>query len=95
MIARLTLLMLLLSGCAPSQQRDEASTPDLASIAMQVKTHLINAEPLAAAAVQVEQQSGKLYLRGFVDSEAKKRELERIAGQAAGSRTVVNELQVK
>lgn len=86
-------LAAMLAGCAPVDEK--APTPDLDSLAMQVKTELINAQPLAAAAVQVQQRDGRIFLTGFADNQTQKQELERIARRAAAGRTVVNELKIK
>lgn len=92
----LTLLSAVLAACAPVDEKPGApDVKDLSSLPMQVKTALINADPLAAAAVQVQQRDGQIALTGFVDSEAKKKQLEKVARQAAGSLPVVNELQIK
>lgn len=87
-------LLTLLTACAPMQDK-EREQADLNGVAMQVKTQLINQDPMAAAAVQVEQRGDQLYLTGFADSAAKKKKLEQIARQAAGGRTVVNQLEIK
>ena len=89
----MTLLALMLSACVPFQ--DQSETPELANLATQIKTRLINEQTLDAAAVQVEQKEGTIYLRGYADSEAKKQRLEQIARDAAGDHPVVNEIEVK
>ena len=89
----LVVLALVLSACAPFQ--DKAETPQLADLATQIKTRLINEQALDAAAVQVEQQNGNIYLRGFADSEAKKQRLESIAREVAGDHPVINQIEVK
>ena len=87
------LLALVLSACAPFQEQPE--TPELADLATQIKTRLINEQTMDAAAVQVEHEDGSIYLRGYADSEAKKQRLEQIARDAAGDHPVVNQIEVK
>lgn len=96
-VALAGIMIAALAACTPTQEKEsgQAEVRELDSLAMQVKTELINQEPMAAAAVQVKQRDGKLYLTGFADSEAKKQQLEQIARQAGGGRTVVNQLEIK
>lgn len=87
-------LALALSACAPSQRPADEAVP-LSGVATRIKTELINAQSLDAAAIQVEARDGVIYLHGFADSEAKKRQLESVAEQAAGGHRVVSRIEIK
>jgi osmotically-inducible protein OsmY len=91
---RIAALTLGLISCAMHEPvNDQPQTLD--TLATRVKTELINQAPLDAAAVEVQQRDGVIYLRGFADSEAKKQRMEAIARQVTGAHRVANQIQVK
>ena len=91
---RIIALAVTLSSCVLREPANE-QPQTLDTLATRVKTELINQTPLDAAAVQVRQQGGVLYLRGFAESEASKQRMEAIARQVAGEHRVVNQIQIK
>lgn len=90
----LGILVLMLAGCTILDQTDPTPTR-LDTLATKIKTRLVNDMPLAAAAVQVDQQNGVIYLRGFADDAATKQRLEAVARKDAGDRKIVNQIEIK
>ncbi|MFP4348956.1 MAG: BON domain-containing protein [Desulfococcaceae bacterium] len=83
---------IFLSGCAGIFS-DPA--PDQAELTVQVKAAVIRAIPGDAPAIHVEVKDGTVHLRGFVETEAVKREAEEAARSVEGADRVVNEIQLK
>ncbi len=90
----LALLLLGLAGCGMLDKPDATPT-SLDTVATRIKTQLINQLPLAAAAVNVDQESGVIYLRGFADDAATKKRIETIARKTAGGQKIVNQINIK
>ena len=84
----------LLGSCA---QQETVTDQDvmLDTLATRIKTEMINQVPTDAAAVEVQQQGGVIYLRGFADSKASRQRMEEIAREASGDRRIVNQIRVK
>ncbi len=89
----LALLVVALAGCGMFNKPD--TTTSLDSSATRIKTQLINQLPLAAAAVNVDQEGDAIYLRGFADDAATKQHIEEIARKTAGEQKIVNQIKVK
>lgn len=87
------LLVLCVSACTWFQ--DTQPEPQLGSLANRIKTHLINEQPLDAAAIQVREVGQTIVLDGFAESQAKKQQLESLARAVAGERKIVNQIQIR
>ncbi len=76
-------VVLMLSGCASlfdSQEVKEPPQKDLI-LAMKVKSKLMEAEKLNAAAIHVEASNGFVVLNGFVETEDQRQLASKITGQ--------------
>lgn len=93
-IAALGALLLALSGCGIFERSDEQPA-SLDTTAIRIKTQLINQQALDAAAIQVDECNGVIYLHGFADNEAKKRRIEALAREVAGDRQIVNQIEIR
>lgn len=91
------LLIFMLSGCAGLINSEEIKEPPQKDIilAMTIKSKLIEAEKLSAAAIHVEASNGFVVLTGFVETEAQKQLASKITGQTTGVKQIDNQIQVK
>ncbi len=86
-------VVLGLSGCGLFNKPETPASLD--TTATRVKTQLINQLPLAAAAINVDQEADVIYLRGFADDAATKQHIEAIARKIVGAQKIVNQIKVK
>ncbi|MFD2189753.1 BON domain-containing protein [Pistricoccus aurantiacus] len=87
--------LLILSGCASTYQEAERTPRREAILETRVKTALLETPELGAAAIIVRKQGKGVVLTGFVESEDKKDQAEKIAAGVEGVQRVDNQLEVK
>ena len=87
-------LALLLVACAGPQPGPAAPDGDT-QLALAVKTRLIEDGQLAAAAIGVDAQAGRVILDGFVDSDQARQRAAELARQVSGVAVVDNQIEVK
>ena len=92
--ASVVLIMLLFSaGCAgtPAGRVTDADK----ALAARVKAALIRDPQIHAAPIAVTAEDGHIRLRGFVETEAERRQVERRASAVNGVRSISIEIEVK
>jgi len=77
-----------------AHQADRDTDADKA-LASRVKAALIRDPQIHAAPIAVTAEDGQIGLRGFVETEAERRQAERRAGAVKGVRSVSIEIEVK
>jgi hyperosmotically inducible periplasmic protein len=92
-IALMLVLAATLSACG-SMKSGGASVDD-ATITASVKSKLVADKASNLTRVDVDTNNGTVYLNGTVDSAEQKSRAERLAWQAQGVKSVVNNLQVQ
>ena len=87
--------LLLLAGCATTDQQVEQTPRAEAVLETRVKAALLETPGLGAAAIIVRKEGQGVVLSGFVESEDKKDQAEEIAAGVEGVQQVDNQLEVK
>ena len=88
-------VVLALTGCASLSNEIQPDPRGDTVIATRIKTKLIDAPELAAAAINVARDRGIVTLTGFVESEPQFQQAETMANTTPGVRRVINRLEVK
>ncbi|MDZ7852083.1 MAG: BON domain-containing protein [Halomonas sp.] len=86
----------LLVGCADAPVNESARAAQQDSLeAVQIKARLLEAPDLAGAAIDVELESGRVILGGFVETSEQRKRAEAIAREHDMVETVDNKITVK
>jgi hyperosmotically inducible protein len=91
----LVVLMALAAGCTSMTGKTAGQNVDDATITAQVKSKLAAEKVATLTKVDVDTNSGTVYLTGNVENPAIKERATEIARQVAGVRDVVNNLKVQ
>ena len=91
----MALVLLMLAGCASLPIQILPEDWGDAVIATKIKSRLIDAPELAAAAIHVEADRGIVTLTGFVESNPQRRQAEAMARTIPGVRPVNNRREVQ
>lgn len=91
----LIVLVVAAAGCQAMSGRTAGETIDDAGITASVKSKLVADKMSSLTRVDVDTNSGSVYLNGTVDTVEQKTRAEQLAWQARGVKTVVNNLQVQ
>jgi osmotically-inducible protein OsmY len=97
-IRRLAVLLVVAAvaaGCRATTGRPAGGAVDDASVTASVKARLAADRTASLSRVDVDTNSGTVYLNGTVDSPEQKARAEQLAWQATGVKNVVNNLQVQ
>src|SRR5438477_11157048 len=89
------LVMLSLVACSSTTGKTAGENIDDATITASVKSKLVADKAANLTRVDVDTNNGTVYLNGTVDSAEQKSRAERLAWQAQGVKSVVNNLQVQ
>jgi hyperosmotically inducible protein len=92
-IALVLVLATALSACG--SMKSAGTGVDDATITASVKSRLVADKAANLTRVDVDTNNGTVYLNGTVDSAEQKSRAERLAWQAQGVKSVVNNLQVQ
>jgi hyperosmotically inducible protein len=92
-IALVLALAAALSACG--SMKSTGTGVDDATITASVKSRLVADKAANLTRVDVDTNNGTVYLNGTVDSAEQKSRAERLAWQAQGVKSVVNNLQVQ
>ena len=92
-IALVLVLAVTLSACG--SMKGAGASVDDATITASVKSKLVADKAANLTRVDVDTNNGTVYLNGTVDSAEQKSRAERLAWQAQGVKSVVNNLQVQ
>jgi hyperosmotically inducible periplasmic protein len=82
-------------GCQSVTGKSVGTSVDDATITASVKAKLVGDRASNLTRVDVDTNNGTVYLNGTVDSAEQKSRAEQLARQAAGVKSVVNNLQVQ
>jgi len=85
----------VLAGCQSMTGKTAGENIDDATITSSVKTKLVAEKASNLTRVDVDTNSGTVYLNGTVESPELKARAEQLAWQAKGVKNVVNNLQVQ
>lgn len=85
----------VLAGCQTVTGKTAGQTVDDASITASVKSKLVADRAANLTRVDVDTNSGTVYLNGTVETAEQKARAEQLAWQAQGVKGVVNNLQVQ
>jgi len=88
-------LVLATTACGSMTGKSAGTTVDDATITASVKSKLVADRVSNLTRVDVDTNSGTVYLNGTVDSTEQKARAEQLAWQAKGVKSVVNNLQVQ
>lgn len=93
----LSILMLgTFAACAGSPtQESTGEYVDDSRITTVVKSKLLGSKNVSGTAISVETFKGTVQLSGFVDTDAQRKEAERLASSVKGVRSVENRISVK
>ena len=89
------LVLVLATACQSMTGKSAGTNIDDASITASVKSKLVADKAANLTRVDVDTNSGPVYLNGTVDSAEQKAKAEQLAWQAKGVKSVVNNLQVQ
>ena len=89
------LMVFIISACGTITQQLTQEDAESATITVQIKAKLVEAENIDAASVLIELKDDVVVLSGFVASEEEASEVVRIAESEAGEYSVQSELVVK
>jgi hyperosmotically inducible protein len=89
------LVLVLATACQSMTGKSAGTNIDDASITASVKSKLVADKAANLTRVDVDTNSGTVYLNGTVDSAEQKAKAEQLAWQAKGVKSVVNNLQVQ
>jgi hyperosmotically inducible protein len=88
-------VLTVLTGCQSMTGKTTGQNIDDASITASVKSKLVADKAANLTRVDVDTNSGTVYLNGTVESAEQKTRAEQLAWQASGVKNVVNNLQVQ
>lgn len=91
----LLIVLVVAAGCQAMSGRTAGETLDDAGITASVKSKLVADKMSNLTRVDVDTNSGSVYLNGTVETVEQKTRAEQLAWQARGVKTVVNNLQVQ
>jgi osmotically-inducible protein OsmY len=94
-VAVALVLVAVVVGCRSLTGKSPGATADDATITASVKSKLVADKAANLTRVDVDTNNGTVYLNGTVDSAEQKARAERLAWQAQGVKSVVNNLQVQ
>lgn len=94
-LAVLLVLVAVASGCRAMTGKSLGENVDDAGITASVKAKLVSDRAANLTRVDVDTNSGTVYLNGTVESAEQKARAEQLAWQAKGVKSVVNNLQVQ
>lgn len=94
-LAVLLVLVAVASGCRAMTGKSLGENVDDAGITASVKAKLVSDHAANLTRVDVDTNSGTVYLNGTVESAEQKARAEQLAWQAKGVKSVVNNLQVQ
>jgi hyperosmotically inducible periplasmic protein len=93
--AMLLVLVMATAACESMTGKSAGTNFDDATITASVKSKLVADRAANLTRVDVDTNSGTVYLNGTVDSAEQKARAEQLARQAQGVKSVVNNLQVQ
>ena len=88
-------LVMATTACGSMTGKSAGTNIDDATITASVKSRLVADKATNLTRVDVDTNSGTVYLNGTVDSTEQKARAEQLAWQAKGVKSVVNNLQVQ
>jgi hyperosmotically inducible periplasmic protein len=88
-------IALTLGACQSMTGKSAGTNVDDATITASVKSKLVGDKPANLTRVDVDTNSGTVYLNGTVETPDQKARAEQLAWQAKGVKSVVNNLQVQ
>ena len=94
-VAVLLAVVLATAACESMTGKSAGTNIDDATITATVKAKLVAEKATNLTRVDVDTNSGTVYLNGTVESAEQKTRAEQLAGQAKGVKSVVNNLQVQ
>jgi hyperosmotically inducible periplasmic protein len=94
-VAVLLAIVLTLAACQSMTGKTVGQNVDDATITASVKSKLVAEKAGNLTRVDVDTNSGTVYLNGTVESPEQKTRAEQLAWQAKGVKSVVNNLQVQ
>jgi len=94
-VAVLLAVVLATAACESMTGKSAGTTFDDATITATVKSRLVAEKVSNLTRVDVDTNSGTVYLNGTVESAEQKTRAEQLAWQAKGVKSVVNNLQVQ
>ena len=94
-VAMLLVLVMATAACESMTGKSAGKNFDDATITASVKSKLVADRAANLTRVDVDTNSGTVYLNGTVDSPEQKARAEQLARQAQGVNSVVNNLQVQ
>ena len=94
-VAGLLVLVAFVAGCTAATGKSAGTNIDDATITASVKSKLVGDKASNLTRVDVDTNNGTVYLNGTVGSAEQKAKAEQLARQAAGVKSVVNNLQVQ
>jgi len=94
-VAVALVLVAAVVGCRSLTGKSPGATADDATITASVKSKLVADKAANLTRVDVDTNNGTVYLNGTVESAEQKARAERLAWQAQGVKSVVNNLQVQ
>lgn len=95
LLAVVVAVVSILSGCRAATGKSTGQSIDDASITASVKSKLVADKVSHLTRVDVDTNNGTVYLNGTVETPEQKTRAERLAWEAKGVRSVVNNLQVQ
>jgi hyperosmotically inducible protein len=87
--------VMLMAGCGGMSGKTAGQTVDDATITATVKSKLVADKAANLTRVDVDTNNGTVYLSGSVETPEQKIRAEKLARQADGVKTVVNDLEVQ
>jgi hyperosmotically inducible periplasmic protein len=93
--AVLVAIALMVTACQSLTGKSAGTNVDDAAITASVKSKLVAEKASNLTRVDVDTNSGTVYLNGTVDTPEQKTKAEQLAWQAKGVKSVVNNLQVQ
>jgi hyperosmotically inducible protein len=94
-VAVLLAIVLTMAACQSMTGKTVGQNVDDATITASVKSKLVAEKASNLTRVDVDTNSGTVYLNGTVESPEQKTRAEQLAWQAKGVKSVVNNLQVQ
>ena len=94
-LALMLTIAVTLGACQSMTGRSAGRNVDDATITASVKSKLVADKPANLTRVDVDTNSGTVYLNGTVETPEQKVRAEQLAWQAKGVKSVVNNLQVQ
>jgi len=94
-VAVLLAVVLVTAACESMTGKSAGTSIDDATITASVKSKLVAEKVSNLTRVDVDTNSGNVYLNGTVESPEQKTRAEQLAWQAKGVKSVVNNLQVQ